>query len=93
MDGWMDGPLPLIFPGAQMLSKGRYCIGIEQVREVSESGRAEEYDTSIFLNITHAEVASTRHVKYVLINGGGRQAGGCGTTMTAPSKRKMHATP
>ena len=89
MNRWMDGPPPLIFPGAQMLSKGRYCIGIEQVREVSESGRAEEYDTSIFLNITHAEVASTRHVKYVLINGGGRR---CGTTMTAPSKRKTHAT-
>ena len=76
-----------------MLSKGRYCIGIEQVREVSESGRAEEYDTSIFLNITHSEVASTRHVKYVLINGGGRRAGGCGTTMTALLKRKMHVTP
>ena len=67
----MNDPLPLIFTGAQMLSKGRYCIGIKQVREVSESGRAEEYDTSIFLNITHAEVASTCHVKYVFINGGG----------------------
>ena len=44
---------------------------------VSASSKAEvragveEYDTSIFLNITHAEVASTRQVKYVLIDGGG----------------------
>ena len=47
---------------------------------------------------TYATVTSTRHVKHVqmaafsAIVGGGRRAGGCGSTMTAPSKWRTHVT-
>ena len=99
IDSWMDGPLSRMFLGAQMLSNGRYCIGIEQDRGKYDSKHEGMMHLSCWPTHVLRFVTSTlatwykgrlEHIFDHLWRGW--QAGGCGSTMAFRSKWRTHGT-